>query len=111
MKQLTSRQTNAAALAIAAVAAVVEFVLMFALELTDTLGLDRWRRGLCWAVLVFLTVSWGGIFVLCCLGAWSSFLEGDWGDGVQLSALAVIVAGVYVLCIRYYVKKLTGLRR
>ena len=47
--------------AIAAVAAVVEFVLMFALELTDTLGLDRWRRGLCWAVLVFLTVSWGGL--------------------------------------------------
>ena len=97
--------------AIAAVAAVVEFVLMFALELTDTLGLDRWRRGLCWAVLVFLTVSWGGIFLLCCLGAWSGFLGGDWGDGVQLSALAVIVAGVYVLCIRYYVKKLTGLRR
>lgn len=54
--------------AITAVAAVVEFLLMFALELTDTLGLNCRRQNLCWVVLLFLTFSWGVIFVLCCLG-------------------------------------------
>ena len=53
--------------AITAVAAVVEFLLMFALELTDTLGLDCRRQNLCWVVLLFLTFSWG---LILCYAAW-----------------------------------------
>ena len=87
--------------------AVLEFVLIFGLEIAHTPRTAAWLRRLCLAVLWLFTALCTGILLVCCMAALDYAMHGQVGTAVRLFLTAVLLAAcISALCLRYYLWKL-----
>lgn len=87
--------------------AVLEFVLIFGLEIAHTPRTAAWLRRLCLAVLWLFTALCTGSLLVCCMAALDYAMHGQVGTAVRLFLTAVLLAAcIYAICLRYYLRKL-----
>lgn len=87
--------------------AVIEFVLIFGLEIAHTPSVSIWLRRLCLVVLWLFTALCAGVLLLCCMAALDYGMHGQMGVAIRLFLTAVLLAVcIYAVCLRYYFRKL-----
>lgn len=85
---------------------VLELVLILGLGFAKTPGLKRGIGRACTIVIWILTIVWAALLVVCCMAALDYLKAGDTGSALKLGVTAIIlVVGIYVLFLRYYIKK------
>lgn len=85
----------------------IEMILTFGLDFFDSPQVNKWIRISGKVVIWGCVITWMFILSICAVAAFDLFRQGQTEDAVKLVISTLLAAvGIYVLFIRYYMKKL-----